>query len=169
MSVRSNLDRITATISSGSPNEARYTFNGSCHCGFIKYSVRLPQSTLDTRTGRRCNCTVCLKQGITSLGLPESDFKLISPSSLADCNDYRINADNEIHKYFCGTCGVHVVGAGQFPWQGQIRKFFQINLGTLDQPQKGLDLSQWKMVYVDGRNNGWEKQWLDQPHPGGLV
>lgn len=163
------IERVMKTISPGTAEGPKKTFHGSCHCGFIKYTIALPESQLEIRTGRRCNCTVCLKQGMTSLGLPRSDFKLITPSSLAECKDYRINQENEIHKYFCGTCGVHVVGAGMFSVNGgEPREFFQINLVTLDQPQEGLDLSQWKIVYVDGRGDGFLKG-SDHPHPGGIL
>jgi len=147
------------------------TFTGSCHCKYITYKVAIPDSELQNPTAGRCNCTICLKQGWTSLRLPRSDFTLLTPSSLSECKDYRIHPEQNVHKYFCGTCGVHVVGEGAFEWKGQMHEFFQINLVTLDQPQEGLDLSQFKMRYVDGRNNKWDvvRGHEEGPHSGGVV
>jgi len=79
-----------------------------------------------------------------------------------------MNPEHDIHKYFCGDCGIHVVAEGKFEWKGQMIEFFQINAVTLDQPQEGLDLSQWEMIYVDGRNDKFEEV-KDVPFPGGVV
>jgi hypothetical protein len=53
--------------------------------------------------------------------------------------------------------------------EGEIVDFFSINLGTLDQPQEGLDLSLFKMEYYDGRNNNWMGGRREAPWSGGLV
>ena len=151
-----------------SPEPAKITLKGSCHCQFIRYTISIPPSVLSTATAGRCNCTVCLKQGFTPLRFPKSDFHLISPASLSECKDYRVNPDRDIHKYFCGNCGIHVVGEGKFAWKDGFVDFFQINLGTLDQPQEGLELSKWKISYVNGRDNRWEDR-KETPFRGGLL
>jgi hypothetical protein len=156
-------------MSTPETHSAKRTLRGSCHCQFIKYTVALPQSQLDKATAGRCNCTICLKQGFTGIRLPKSDFTLLSPSSVAEVKDYRVNVEHDIHKYFCGNCGIHVFAEGAFPWKGQMVEFFQINVVTLDQPQEGLDLSQWKMIYVDGRNDNFEAVRGEKPFSGGVL
>lgn len=157
------------------------TFHGSCHCGFIKYTVAL--ALPDPPTATRCNCTVCLKQGFTSIRLPPADFHLLSPSSLSEVQDYQINpnrTDREVRKYFCGECGIHVCADGYFEaaadsedGTGEKKKtrydFFQINALTLEQPQEGLELREFKIQYTDGRNDNWYAGLKDVPWPGQCV
>ena len=148
------------------PTEKK-TFTGSCHCGFIKYTAALPVEA--NPTAGRCNCTICLKQGFTSKRLDSpDDFTLLSPASVSEVKDYQMRS-KDVHKRFCGTCGIHVWGEGQYEFQGAVHKFFTINALTLDQPQEGLDLSTWKMMYVDGRNDNWAAGPKDTPWPGGCV
>ncbi|KIW32510.1 uncharacterized protein PV07_04047 [Cladophialophora immunda] len=151
------------------PTGEKKTFKGSCHCGFIKYEAAL--ALTDPPTAGRCNCTICVKQGFTGIRLPREDFTLLSPASLSEARDYQFRSP-DIHKYFCGTCGIHVCGEGKFefpPGSGTMHEFFSINAVTLDQPQDGLDLSQFKMRYVDGRNDNWGAGVKDVPWPGGAV
>jgi hypothetical protein len=149
--------------------DIKRTFHGSCHCKFITYSVAIAQSRLDNPRAGRCNCTICLKQGYTGIRIPRSDFHLISPSAFSQCKDYRMNPAHNIHKYFCGTCGIHVAAEGSFEWKGETIEFFHFNVATLEQPQDGLDLSQWKMSYTDGRNDRFENVRDDVPWPGGVL
>ncbi|KAJ9602548.1 hypothetical protein H2200_013091 [Cladophialophora chaetospira] len=156
-------------MSSTTSEEAKKTFHGSCHCKFITYTVSVPQSQLDNPRAGRCNCTICLKAGYTNVRIARTDFKLLTPASLAECKDYRIRPEQNIHKYFCGTCGIHVAQEGSFEWNGQVHEFFTFNLVTLEQPQDGLELSQWKFTYCDGRNDKFENISHDGPLPGGVL
>lgn len=133
------------------PDNQKYT--GSCHCGFIKYSVNIPDDVLATRKALRCNCTFCQKPGFTSLFIPEDSFHLITPSSKSDLADYQTKNNPKIHRYFCATCGVHVIRQGVYEVEGKSFEFFTLNLVTLDTPQDGIDLSQWTYDYMDGRHD----------------
>ncbi|KIY00864.1 uncharacterized protein Z520_03530 [Fonsecaea multimorphosa CBS 102226] len=153
------------------PTAEKKTFTGSCHCGSIKYTASL--TLTDPPTAGRCNCTICLKQGFTGIRIPREDFTLLSPASLSSSpvRDYQFRS-RDVHKYFCGTCGVHVCGEGSFEFpagSGTVHEFFSINALSLDQPQEGLDLSTFKMRYVDGRNDNWAAGMRDAPWPGGAV
>ena len=53
--------------------------------------------------------------------------------------------------------------------EGEKVHFFAINVGTLDQPQEGLDMSVFRMEYWDGRNDNWMGGPRDVPWVGGLV
>lgn len=152
------------------PSTTPQKLTGSCHCGFIKYRVTV--ALTDPPTAGRCNCTICVKQGFTGIQLPNrrDDFELLSPSSFGEMSDYQTpRSEGKIHKYFCGRCGVHVVGEGEFEYQGQLHRFFSVNVTTIDQPQDGFDLSRLKIRYVDGLNNNWGAGPKDVPWPGGAV
>ncbi|KAL6250788.1 hypothetical protein RBB50_003091 [Rhinocladiella similis] len=154
------------------------TFTGSCHCGYIKYTVALPINTTTTTSSSsssetnfvvsRCNCTICLKQGYTSLRFAHEDFTLLSPESEAQLNDYKAGS-MDVHKYFCGKCGIHVFSRGRFELDGHTHEFSSLNVLTLDQPQDGLDLSKAKVQYFDGRNDNWNAGPRVSPWPGQCV
>lgn len=59
--------------------------------------------------------------------------------------------------------------SGKYEYEGTVVDFFGINILTLDQPQEGLDLSQWKIMYYDGRNDNWKGGMKDVPWPGGCI
>ncbi|KAJ9627548.1 uncharacterized protein PV06_05888 [Exophiala oligosperma] len=157
----------------------KQTFTGSCHCGFIKYTIALPATTdksdgdddknNDDLVVSRCNCTICFKQGFTSLRFDEKDFRLVSPKSEAELKDYRLPSGRDVHKYFCGTCGIHVFSRGRIEAGGQVHEFSTLNALTLDQPQEGLDLGKFKIQYWDGRNDNWAGGLKDSPWPGQIV
>lgn len=47
--------------------------------------------------------------------------------------------------------------------------FVTVNASTLDQPQEGLELSEWKYEYVDGRNRNWAAGPRIEPWKSGLL
>lgn len=90
---------------------------GGCHCGATRYVLFFTLPTpfneanppkQDDQKVFRCNCTSCHKMGNFHLW-PEdmiNDFLLLSPLDPAnELGDY-LTGDNEIHFYFCKTCGV---------------------------------------------------------------
>lgn len=155
-----------AATATTAPSPEKRTFTGSCHCGFVRYDVAL--SLPDPPVATRCNCTVCLKTGYTGINFPASDFTLRSPASLAELGDYQFNS-KEVNKYFCRTCGVHVCWTGRYEYEGEVVEFFGINVLTLDQPQEGVDLRTWKIMYSDGRNDNWMAGLKDVPWSGQCV
>ncbi|KAI1614147.1 Mss4-like protein [Exophiala viscosa] len=148
------------------PTPAKHTFTGSCHCGFIKYTAAV--ALTDSPTASRCNCTICLKQGYTSIRITPEDFTLLSPESASQVKDYQMKS-KDIHKYFCGTCGIHVWSEGEFVYEGKKYPLFSVNILTLDQPQEGLDLSKVKIQYFDGRNDNWMAGPRGVPWPGQCI
>lgn len=142
------------------------TFHGSCHCGFITYDVKLELP--ENPVASRCNCRVCLKSGYTGIRTSPENFILKTPSNKADLPDYQWRS-KEIHRYYCKTCGVHVFGEGVYRFGEQEVKFFSVNMITLDQPQEGLELSNWKIEYYDGRTDNWQAGLRNTPWPGGCI
>jgi hypothetical protein len=107
-------------------------YHGSCHCGAIKYQVKLlfptnpdynPKTTIRIY---KCNCTVCQKMGFfhcRPYDLP-NDFILTSPSSIDELGVYKTEKCR-INWYFCKNCGCR-----PFATSGQWE-------------QKDLDINKW--------------------------
>lgn len=71
---------------------------GSCHCGAVRFRVRVRRwVAID------CNCSICTKKAFLHLIVPPADFELVAGSeALAE---YRFNTGVARHR-FCKTCGV---------------------------------------------------------------
>ncbi|KAJ9660409.1 hypothetical protein H2198_002527 [Neophaeococcomyces mojaviensis] len=128
------------------------TFTGSCHCNAITYKVTLPSD--HPKVASRCNCTICQKPNYTSLSVAASAFNLLTPSSKAELADYQPGSKDR-HRYFCRNCGVHVFSEGSYVFGDKTYDFFTVSFTTLDQPQEGLELNEWKYEYYDGRADNW--------------
>lgn len=76
---------------------------------------------------------------------------------------------DKMHRYFCKKCGTHVWREGGYELQGQWIDLFTVNLCTIDQPQEGIDLSKFKIDYVDGRNDNWMAGTKSEPWSGGCY
>ena len=158
------------------------TFQGSCHCGRITYTVdvQLPASP-ELPVATRCNCRICLKLGFTGIQLPHGreSFKLVTPARLDDEGIVNYaDKTGQLHRWHCGKCGVTVCAGGKYTMpategeageDGKVIDFFGINIVTLDQPQEGLDLSIFRIEYWDGRHDNWMAGKQDTPWPGGIV
>lgn len=50
------------------------TYNGSCHCGKVKYTVKQsPPLTDPSVEVGECNCSICLRNGYLFIYIPEKD------------------------------------------------------------------------------------------------
>ncbi|ORY18934.1 hypothetical protein BCR34DRAFT_472711 [Clohesyomyces aquaticus] len=96
-------------------------YHGSCHCGNIKYQIRLtfPPSLTDidpkAKTIRiyKCNCSTCHKMGyfhLRPISIPD-DFILTSPSTIEELGEYRCR-EKKVGWYFCKNCGVRTFALG---------------------------------------------------------
>jgi hypothetical protein len=146
---------------------SKKSYPGSCHCKTITYKVDL--TIPEQPVANRCNCTICHKMGSAMLSVADSDFKLLTPPSKSDSQvgDYVFRNKN-CHRYFCKNCGVQVWASGAFEFDGQTHNFFNINALTLE-PGGDIDLSQWKMKYVNGLDDAWFDGTTDTPYKGGCV
>src|SRR5688572_16820321 len=75
------------------------TYEGSCHCGRVRFRVRADLSTVSD-----CNCSMCTKKGFLHLIVPPERFELLSGE--AELTVYEFNTRVAKHR-FCRTCGVH--------------------------------------------------------------
>jgi hypothetical protein len=109
-------------------NEKKY--NGSCHCGKVRYEV-----SLDLAAGNvmACNCSMCGRKGTLLTFVPAEEFKLISGEDAL--THYQFNKKVIDHS-FCSTCGVTSFARGINPRDG--KAMVAINARCLEgvQPEK---------------------------------
>lgn len=77
----------------------RHTFEGSCHCGRVRFEVDVSEfQALD------CNCSICKKKGFLHVIVPREQFRLQTDAS--ELSTYTFNTGQAKH-HFCRTCGMH--------------------------------------------------------------
>lgn len=168
------LEKLGVTSSDGAGAE-QPLYNGSCHCGFVSYAVRLDlinNHPLAKAILTRCNCTVCVKLGLLSIiPSPAASFNLMSPPEGRDAlNDYR--AGGKVHRFLCPKCGVPIIMEGKYSHAGMTVSYLRINAGTLDSRADGgemPELKDLKMGYYGGRDPSCIAQGTkEKPWPKGL-
>lgn len=74
---------------------------GQCHCGSVKFSVKLPNGLIDTR---RCNCSMCRRRGAVVASVELKDLSVIEGQDTLSL--YQFNTNTAKH-YFCSKCGIY--------------------------------------------------------------
>jgi hypothetical protein len=74
---------------------------GSCHCGAVRFQVRL---TDGLNTARRCNCSYCSMRGAVAVSATLQDIEITSGEELLTL--YQFNTMQAKH-YFCAKCGIY--------------------------------------------------------------
>jgi hypothetical protein len=115
------------------------TFTGGCHCGKVRYQVRV-----EKLEATECNCSICAKKGFIHLIVPESRFTLLQGQ--ADLSTYTFNTGIAKH-HFCRHCGIHAFYRPRSHPDG-----YDINLRCLD--DDAIDL--FEITSFDGKH--WEEQ-----------
>ncbi|MEG3132778.1 GFA family protein [Rouxiella sp. T17] len=75
--------------------------NGSCHCGAVKFSVKL---TDGFKTARRCDCSYCRMRGAVVVSAELADIEILQGED--KLTEYRFNTMTARH-YFCSICGIY--------------------------------------------------------------
>jgi hypothetical protein len=114
------------------------TYEGGCHCGRVRYEVRLDLS----KPVMACNCSMCGRAGTLLTFVPTDEFSL--RASADALTDYRFNK-HAIHHVFCNACGIKSFARGQKPDGAQM---IAINARCLD----GVDLEALTIAKVDGKS-----------------
>ena len=118
------------------------TYQGSCHCGAVKFEAELDL----TQSSYRCNCSICRRTRFwPAVARPEC-FRLISGE--ADLTQYLFNTRKNQH-YFCKPCGVRAFGIGTDTPMGMM---YGVNLGCLENVSDE-ELSRIPIIYVDGSSD----------------
>jgi hypothetical protein len=81
--------------------DVKAVHQGSCHCGAVKFTVKLPDGLVDPR---RCNCSMCRRRGAIVASVPLSHLKIdLGEESLTT---YQFNTKTA-KQYFCSRCGIY--------------------------------------------------------------
>ncbi len=115
------------------------TCSGGCHCGRIKYEIKIPEKILVNR----CSCSICQKSGYLHLIVPANRFKLICGEE--DLLEYRFHTGVARH-LFCHVCGIK-----SYYVPRSHPESFSVNLNCIDLPDE-VDVT---VEEFDGRN--WSK------------
>jgi hypothetical protein len=75
--------------------------NGACHCGAVRFTVRLLDG-LDKP--RRCNCSYCRMRGAVAVGALLQDLVVTSGGEVLSL--YQFNTRTAEH-HFCSVCGIY--------------------------------------------------------------
>jgi hypothetical protein len=74
---------------------------GGCHCGAVRFRVRLSDGL---RAARRCNCSFCRMRGAVAVSAPLDGLTILRGSDALTL--YRFNTGTAEH-YFCRHCGIY--------------------------------------------------------------
>lgn len=112
------------------------TYQGSCHCGAVKFSFSCEPIT----QGCRCNCSICRRKGATMSEpyFPKNNFELLQGEN--QLTKYQFG-DHDVNHYFCSICGISPFhdGTGN---EGNYR----VNLACVDD----VDIESLTIRKIDG-------------------
>lgn len=75
--------------------------DGACHCGTVRFHVRL---TDGLHTARRCTCSYCRMRGAVAVSAELDGIRFTAGEEALTL--YRFNTMSAKH-YFCATCGIY--------------------------------------------------------------
>jgi hypothetical protein len=118
------------------------TYNGSCHCGAIRF-----QADIDLSQGTaRCNCSICFKSRAWMSFIPANAFRLLSGEQ--SLRDYQFGGKS-VHHVFCSQCGVRPFARSNDP---QGNEFYAIRVNCLDGVDPG-ELIEAPVKYFNMRHD----------------
>jgi hypothetical protein len=117
--------------------ETLTTYEGGCHCGKVRYRVRV-----ERRAATACNCSICHKKGFIHLIVPAAQFTLLQGQD--DLSTYTFNTGTAQH-HFCRHCGIHSFYRPRSHPDG-----YDVNLRCLD----NNPIAQFEISTFDGAH--WE-------------
>lgn len=112
-------------------------YQGSCHCGNIKFEVEG-----EIASALSCNCSICQRKGSLLWFVPRKRMQLLTPEKNASV--YLFNKHAIEHR-FCAQCGIHPYAEANDPKGNPMAA---INIRCLE----GIDLSTIKVTHYDGRS-----------------
>jgi hypothetical protein len=77
------------------------TIDGSCHCGTVRFRVRL---TSGLHTARRCTCSYCRMRGAIAVSADLGGVDILSGAEALSL--YKFNTGTAKH-FFCSKCGIY--------------------------------------------------------------
>ena len=109
------------------------TYQGSCHCGSVKFTVET-----DLESAIRCNCSLCIRKGAIMLSGKEGSFELLEGET--HLVKYQFNTHVAEH-FFCKNCGIYTHHKPR-----SNPKIYRVNAGCV----LGIDSLNLKLGLNDG-------------------
>lgn len=75
------------------------TYEGSCHCGGVRFEIESDFPELTT-----CDCSICRRKNALMVKVHESKFRLLAGEELL--TTYQFHTLTASH-YFCRICGIY--------------------------------------------------------------
>jgi hypothetical protein len=122
------------------------TYSARCHCGSVRFTLTCEAIT----TGRRCNCSICIRKGtvMSAQYLHPSEVEVTGAEHLTI---YQFG-DRDMNHTFCRTCGVSPFStiASLPPGYAGSAKVgdYRVNLGCIE----GLEVLALEIQVIDGRS-----------------
>lgn len=113
------------------------TYQGSCHCGTIKFTINCNPIS----KGLRCTCSICRRKGaLMSEAVDEENISIDAAPEHIGLYQF----DSKIAKhYFCKNCGIYTHHeTARYPGK------YRVNLGCIDT----VDTFSLDYDVFDGRN-----------------
>lgn len=113
-------------------------YEGSCHCGAVKFSYDGEK----IEKGLRCTCSICSRKGamMSTETIPAEKFNIEAEEG--DLGLYQFG-DKTAKHFFCKNCGIYT-----FHVPGRAPGHYRVNLGCVD----NLDTSNFDVGVFDGKN-----------------
>ena len=77
------------------------TLNGACHCGAVKFTIRLTEGFA---SARRCTCSICRMRGAVAVTSTPDAFHINEGAD--KLATYQFNTGVAEH-HFCSVCGIY--------------------------------------------------------------
>ncbi len=114
-------------------------YQGSCHCGAVKFSIHTEQPI---EKALRCNCSICARKGapMSNEVFAEADLNIQSKGN--GLSLYQFGEKTAKH-FFCRHCGIYTFHeTARFPGK------YRVNLGCIDE----IDSVNLPFDVFDGRH-----------------
>lgn len=111
-------------------------YEGSCHCGAVRF-----EADLDLSRPITCNCSYCSRRGSILVFTPADNFTLKTGEE--KLTEYRFNTKT-IQHLFCSTCGMESFARGRMP---DGKRMVAVNVRCLE----GVDPDGLQTTRYDGR------------------
>lgn len=109
------------------------TWDGSCHCGAVRFRVEAePKEVI------RCDCSLCRRKGAMMAQVHESALTILAGEDML--TEYRWNTGVARH-FFCRVCGIY-----PFHRKRSAPDSYGVNVGCLE----GFDPSGYPYRMADG-------------------
>lgn len=113
-------------------------YQGSCHCGAIRFEF----TAVPITKGIRCNCSICSRKGAMMSPEPIAPEKFVIHAEQNVLGLYQFGTKTAKH-YFCKHCGIY-----PFHETARLPGHFRVNLACVDD----IDTFTMDADVFDGKN-----------------